>query len=130
MKAPSRETLKTLFETIGGRPAVESILEIFYQKMSEDILIGYFFSGKDLIRIAHQQATFLLMASGLETEFKGKGPASAHTEMPPIYEGHFDRRLVLLRETLTKQGLSLEQVNTWVQLEESFRLMIVSKEHG
>ena len=90
-------------------------------------MIGYFFEGKPIAEIAAKQGEFILMAAGVLQKFEGRGPATAHTNLPPIYEGHFDRRLVLLRETLLTEGLTPAQIETWVQFEESFRAMVVSR---
>jgi truncated hemoglobin YjbI len=124
---PSREELKTLIESIGGESALNRILGDFYLRMSRDVMIGYFFQGKPLEEISRKQGEFILMAAGLRQKFDGKGPASAHTALPPIYEGHFDRRLLLLRETLTSLGLLDADIETWIRFEESFRSMVVSR---
>ena len=95
--------------------------------MGNDILIGFFFAGHDLTKIVEMQAQFILMAAGLIDRFEGKGPSTAHTALPPILEGHFDRRLVVLREVLSAHAIAPELIDRWVQFEESFRLVIVSK---
>lgn len=106
---------------------LNSILEDFYERMYADTLLGYFFTGKDLKHIAHQQGQFLLNAAGMIPKFEGKGPHSAHTALPPIWEGHFDRRIVLLRETLIHHGMAAPMVELWIAFESSFRNIVVSK---
>jgi len=104
---------------------LQGILEDFYVRMAEDIIVGFFFTGRDLKHIAHQQAQFILNAAGLIPKFEGKGPSTAHVALPPILAGHFDRRIVILRETLVAHGLPSEVVESWVGFEASFRDMIV-----
>jgi hemoglobin len=106
---------------------LNAILEEFYERMHADIMLSYFFTGKDLKHIAHQQAKFLLNAAGMIQRFEGKGPHSAHTELPPIWDGHFDRRITLLRETLIGHGLPAPMVELWIAFESSFRNIVVSK---
>ncbi len=125
IKSTSREDLKALMIEIGGEAKLRKILEDFYAAMAPDVLIGFFFDGKDLHHIAHQQANFLLNAAGLVDRFDGKGPSQAHLQMAPILSGHFDRRLVILRQVLEKHGLTSAQINAWVQFEEGFRLLVV-----
>ena len=125
-KSPSRDELKTLVQDLGGPAQLEKILFRFYSKMAQDLMIGFFFEGKDVLEISGQQAKFILNAAGLIERFEGKGPSQAHLKMPPILSGHFDRRLVILREVLTEQGLLPLQIETWIQFEEGFRLMVVS----
>ena len=127
VKSPQRDELKEIIEGIGGESRLKEILRAFYVRMSTDILIGFFFDGKDLQHIADQQAHFLLNAAGLRERFEGKGPSTAHVAMPPILSGHFDRRLVILRETLAVYAIQSDLAECWVRFEESFRKVIVSE---
>ena len=125
-----RARLLEIVNSLGSDPASRSeclrvVLEDFYVRMEQDIIVGFFFTGKDLKRIAHQQAQFILNAAGLVPKFEGKGPSTAHVALPPILAGHFDRRLVILRETLLAHHLKSEVVESWVAFESSFRDMIV-----
>jgi truncated hemoglobin YjbI len=120
--------LKEALLAAGGEPGVRKILSTFYKKMASDILVGFFFDGKDLEHIAKQQAEFLLRAAGLFQNYQGKGPAQAHEKLPPILAGHFDRRTVLLRETLNEAGLASEFIETWIGFERQFRKAIVKEE--
>ena len=126
IKSPSREELAQLVNEIGGETALLAILKDFYERMSKDILIGFFFEKHDLNRIALMQSKFVLNAAGLIPAFEGKGPSTAHISLPPILTGHFDRRIVLLRETLLAHTLSAEQIESCVRFEESFRAIVVS----
>jgi len=96
--------------------------------MSKDLLLGFFFENKDLRRIILQQKAFLLRSMGEKKTYSGKSPARAHSKIPPILKGHFDRRMVLLRETLNEFGLSQNAIETWVFFEEQFRKSIVDEE--
>ncbi len=124
--SPSREELAGLIDSIGGEPALLRILERFYAVMARDLMIGFFFEGHDLHEISRKQSLFVLLAAGKISSFPGKGPASAHTALPPILSGHFDRRLVILRQVLSEESLTPTQVDLWVRFEESFRAVVVS----
>ncbi len=126
VKAPSREELRDLITEIGGPDRLRELLSVFYQTMEKDLLIGFFFTGKDLNEISHQQSNFMLMAAGLIDRFDGKGPSTAHVKLPPILQGHFDRRLVILREVLTAASISPPLIERWIRFEESFRLVVVA----
>lgn len=123
-----KQQIRKIVEDAGGPDVVRRLLLVFYQRMAEDALIGYFFAGKDLAHIADQQAGFILNAAGMTPRFEGKGPATAHIELPPIYRGHFDRRLVILREVLKENGVPSPVVDRWIAFEEGFRDMIVTEE--
>lgn len=123
---PVRQQLKNLIIAIGGSESLKKILLQFYQNLSQDILVGFFFTGRDLIQISNKQAEFMLNAAGLLTAYSGKGPSTAHVALPPILSGHFDRRLVILRETLVAHHVPEPLVDQWIQFEESFRKIVVA----
>jgi truncated hemoglobin YjbI len=126
VKSPSRQELRTLIDSIGGAETLKRLLDRFYERMQTDTMVGYFFAGKNIHEIAEKQSQFMLLAAGLIQNPPIKGPATAHAELPPIYSGHFDRRLVLLREVLIEEGLSETHTQLWVSFEESFRAVVVS----
>jgi hemoglobin len=109
-----------------GEEGLRKILRDFYSKMSQDVLIGFFFTNRDVFSIADRQLEFLLVAMGVRTSYTGKGPGAAHIGMPPILKGHFDRRLVLLRQTLEEHDLAPPDIKIWVEFEEAFRPVVQS----
>ena len=122
----SKPELKKVFERAGGEEGIERILLDFYGRMEKDILVGFFFHGKDVRAIALRQKEFLLRAFGAAPSYSGKPPAQAHEQLAPILSGHFDRRLQLLEETLRDHGLAAEDIRSWVGFENAFRGQIVS----
>ena len=118
---PLRSQLGRLYERIGGEAKLAEILNAFYLTLSQDTLIGFFFDGKDLSAIASRQKEFLMRAMGASPSYAGKPPAAAHAALPPILAGHFDRRLRILEDVLSKHGVEAEDIRTWVTFEESFR---------
>jgi hemoglobin len=117
----SSKKLTALFDEIGGEGALEKILVRFYEKMSGDVMIGFFFTGKDIHAIALKQKEFLMRAWGVSPSYRGKAPAEAHAHLPPILRGHFDRRLRILEETLTEFKVSEQSKKLWVEFESTFR---------
>lgn len=111
----------------GARAEIAGILREFYQRMSRDVLLGFFFDGHDLEAIARKQGEFILRAFGAEPSYTGKPPAQAHEALAPILRGHFDRRLVILEETLRAHGLPPEDIRVWIAFEDAFR---DSVQHG
>ena len=126
----NKPELRELYQRLGSMPEVreqklELILQDFYRRMSTDIMLDFFFTGKDASAIALKQKEFLLRAFGARSTYSGKAPADAHHSLPPIREGMFNRRLQLLEETLRHHGLSAEDIRTWVSFENAFRDGIV-----
>lgn len=111
-----------------GEERVRAILRRFYRRLHDDALVGFFFAGKDLDDIAEGQLAFLQRATGATPHRPPRHPREAHRDLPPILRGHFDRRLLLLREILEEQGLAPEDVKAWLLLEQSLRGVIQSRE--
>lgn len=109
-----------------GIDRIQKIIFSFYQVMSQDTMIGFFFTGRDIQAIAQKQSEFLYKAMGLKPSYSGKAPADAHHDLPPILTGHFDRRLKILEDLLKKEGLSQKQITAWIGFENAFRDAIVS----
>lgn len=124
----NKPALKAIYEHIGGEEKLCAILHDFYRRMSTDILIGFFFDGKDLDHIAEMQKEFLMRAMGATPSYKGKAPAKAHDELAPILKGHFDRRLRVLEDTLRDHGVSAEDIRIWIEFETAFREGIQGEE--
>ena len=106
---------------------VRALVFEFYRRVRNDVLIGFFFDGHDIDQIAQKQLEFLLRAMGATPSYQGKAPAQAHTKLPPILSGHFDRRLRVLEETLRDGGLDEESIRAWIGFENAFRPAIQSK---
>jgi truncated hemoglobin YjbI len=122
----NKPELRELFIGLGATPELREqklseILQDFYARMSDDIMIGFFFDGRDVAAIADKQKEFILKAFGAKTTYSGKPPADAHQALPPILEGHFNRRLQLLHITLLAHGLSEKSAKIWVEFENAFR---------
>jgi truncated hemoglobin YjbI len=110
-----------------GEERIRAIIHQFYERMATDLLVGFFFAEKDLGLIAERQSQFVLRAMGLRPSYTGKSPADAHTALAPILAGHFDRRLVVLDETLKANGLDQNDRQIWIGFENAFREAIVER---
>lgn len=119
--APQKAALAALYQNLGGEPGLRKILSDFYQRMGQDVMLGFFFQGKDLESIARNQGNFLMRAMGASPSYSGQPPAQAHRSMAPILPGHFDRRLRILEDTLRAHGVAEADIRTWVGFEEAFR---------
>ncbi len=121
--ASSREGL---VERLGGSGELRRITARFYGKLAMDPMVGFFFAGHDLDRVIDGQVGFLLKAFGESRAFTGRHPSIAHRELAPILRGHFDRRLVLLEETLIEEGVDEEDRKLWLGVERSMRSVVQS----
>lgn len=123
-------SVRGLVGRLGGPEQLRAILRIFYERLFMDSLVGFFFAGKDLEEIVDGQHGFLMRAFQETPRFTGVHPGEAHRELPPILRGHFDRRLVMLREVLVEQGVDPADVEAWMRVEEGMRRLIQGEEPG
>lgn len=124
----TKPALSRLYRNVGEEEGLKRILRDFYRRMSKDLMIGFFFDGKDTDLIADHQRAFLMRAMGATTSYSGLAPAHAHDKIAPILAGHFDRRLRILEEALRAHGIADEDIRTWVAFESAFREQIVQEE--
>lgn len=117
--------LAAVLAAAGGEAGVRAMVREFYQRMAADVMLMHFFDGRDVDAIAGKQTEFLLRAMGARESYSGKPPASAHDALPDILEGHFNRRLTILRQTLLDHGLSEADADAWVSFENAFRDAVV-----
>ncbi len=108
-----------------GETRIRQVIRVFYQKMHDDVMIGFFFYDKDLDLISERQSDFILRAMGVRESYTGKSPRDAHAALPPIRYGQFHRRIQILSDTLKQEGFSSREVNAWVQFERSFENTVV-----
>lgn len=108
-----------------GEKRIREIVRIFYQKMHDDVMIGFFFYDKNLDVISERQSDFVLRAMGVRESYSGLSPRDAHAALPPIRYGQFHRRIQILSDTLKQQGFTSDEVHAWVQFERSFESAVV-----
>lgn len=113
--------MRGLVSRLGGPERLRAILEVFYQRLLGDSLVGFFFAGRDLTKITAGQHAFLMRAFQETERFDGVHPSRAHVSLPPILRGHFDRRLVVLREVLEAEGVDPADIEAWLKVERGMR---------
>lgn len=120
---------ETLFEKI-GEEKMREIIEAFYIKAFSDSMISHFFFNKDREHLTKMQFLFTASNFGSKAhQYPGKPMKLAHTGLP-FKNVHFDRRKVLMLESMKEAGLSEDLSDAWIYMEEKFRKLIVSDSSG
>lgn len=127
LQFPAMTEGTNLVERVGGRAEMRRILARFYAALAADPMVAHHFAGRDLDEIIDGQLAFLCKAFGETKEFSGRHPSVAHDELAPILRGQFDRRLVLLEETLVAEGVSETDRAQWLGIERSMRSVVQKK---
>mgnify|MGYP001607397776 CR=1 FL=1 len=117
---------KTLFELLGGRPTLERVHKIFYDKLFAHPWLGQFFIGKDQLRQENQQTDFMTQPMGGKAIYSGKFPVHAHANMY-ITDEMFTLRSQILGESLREAGVPEELAKRWLETDNAFRGGIVKK---
>jgi hemoglobin len=101
------------FETLGGREAIEGLVERFVRRSASDFIIGFFFEGKDLDRIIRHETELACGFLGGPSTYTGRSLEAVHKPLK-INRGHFRRRLAILKTTLTEAGVDEEITARWI----------------
>jgi len=80
---------QTLFSRIGGMPAVEAAVDIFYGKVMQDDRVNHFFRHINMQNQSGKLKAFLAFAFGAPIPYSGKGLREAHKHMQ-LEEIHFN----------------------------------------
>lgn len=101
--------MSTLYDRLGGESAVETAVDIFYEKVLADERISMFFENLDMVAQAMKQKNFLTMVFGGPSNYGGKDMRSAHAHLG-LSEEHFDAVVENLAGTLKELGVSDDDI--------------------
>jgi hemoglobin len=94
----------SIYDSIGGKPAIRAAVDDFYARVLADRQLAAFFTGTDLQRLKAHQRAFIAAAIGGPETFAGRAMASAHAGLG-IADGDFDAVVGHLVGTLTALGV-------------------------
>ncbi|HMU66509.1 MAG TPA: group 1 truncated hemoglobin [Cellvibrionaceae bacterium] len=116
----------SLFERIGGAPAVDAAVNIFYRKVLGDERISHFFESVDMERQAAKQKAFLTMVFGGPNQYTGLDMRKAHAGMH-LTEEHFDAVVQHLGSTLTQLGVAADDIAQIAALAQSVKADVLNQ---
>src|SRR5688500_7383036 len=98
----------TLYEQLGGEPAVSAAVEIFYRKVLLDDRINRFCDVVDIDRQIAKQKAFRTMLFGGPAAYSGKDMRSAHSGLisKGLNDSHVDAVVENLGSTLRELGVA------------------------
>lgn len=119
--------MSTLFERLGGEPAVEVAVDKFYIRVMEDSRINHFFAGIDMKKQREHQIAFFRFIFGGSAYYRGLSLRNAHQNLVKqlgLRDEHFDavfEHLVLTLQELSiadnlieEIGKNLESVRSYI----------------
>lgn len=117
----------SVYEKIGGAPAVDAAVDIFYRKVLADDRINEFFDTVDMEGQHAKQKAFLTMAFGGPNEYTGKDMREAHKHMN-LTEEHFNAVAECLVGTLQDLNVPQEQIDEVVTIAVSVKDDVLNKQ--
>lgn len=97
--------MSTLYERLGGEPAVDAAVDIFYEKVLADDRISSFFENLDMFAQASKQKKFLTMVFGGPNDYSGEDMRTGHAHLG-IAEEHFTAVVENLMATLRQLNVA------------------------
>jgi hemoglobin len=117
-----------LYARIGPNKLREVVTD-FYARVFPDVMIGFMFAGKDRQRLIDKEWELAATILGApDVKYTGRAMRTAHAQTP-IFGGHFERRLQILRETLRDHQIDPDVQRVWIAHTQALRAQI-TKDQG
>ena len=104
---------KSIYNRLGGEPALTAAVDIFYDKIMQDSQLTPFFENTDMARQRRKQKAFLTYAFGGTDHYNGLGMRKAHEKAVAqgLNEEHFNRVAGHLTATLHELDVPQDMVD-------------------
>ena len=112
--------MSSIYERIGGEPAVDAAVDVFYRRVLTDDRISHFFESVDMDRQRAKQKAFLTFAFGGPSHYTGQALRTAHAKMA-LTDAHFDAVMENLGAALTELGVKADLIAEAAAVAESVR---------
>ena len=121
--------IQTLFEQLGGKPAVDAAVDLFYQKVLADDRINQFFAVVDMKKQIGKQKAFLTMVFGGPANYSGLDMRKGHAHLVErgLNDGHFDAVVENLGQTLAELGIKDDLIRQVAAIAESVRNDVLNR---
>lgn len=119
----------SMFEELGGEPALRAIIDRFVDRVFADVMIGFFFRNARRERIKQKEYEHAAEHLGAGIPYTGRPLDEAH-RAHPIMGGQFSRRLIILKETLEACGVPEHIKQHWLAHTESLRPLVTADQGG
>ena len=125
----SKPTTISLYEQLGGQPAVDAAVDLFYRKVLTDSRTSPFFDGVDMDRQIAKQKAFLTMVFGGPANYSGKDLRTGHAHLVSrgLNDSHVDAVIELLGQTLAELGVAQPLIDQVAAIANSVRGEVLSR---
>ena len=121
--------MSSIYEQIGGEPAMQAAVELFYRKVLSDESIAHFFDDVDMDLQMAKQKGFLTMVTGGPNEYTGKTMREGHKHLLErgLNDEHVTTVIKHLGATLEELGVPGELIEQVAAVAESVRDDILNR---
>jgi len=123
------ETTATLYERLGGAPAIEAVVDELYRRILDDSELAPFFGRVNLRSQKGRMRAFVTMVTGGPNEYHGRDMKTAH-QRHAIEHRHFDLVAGYLVGVLEWAGADPEAADELVSAVAGLRGDIVTVGHA
>lgn len=113
----------TLFQDLGGEPVLRHVIDVFVDRLFDDAMIGFMFRKTTRERVKAKEYEFAAGHLGADIEYTGQPLRRAHAPHA-IQGGQFNRRLQILKETLSDLGVPEHVREHWIRNTEELRVVV------
>ena len=120
----------SLFDRLGGKPAINAAVDVFYEKMLSDDRVAKFFDSTDMVQQANKQKAFLTFVLGGPVQYSGKQMREAHAHLVEqgLNDEHFDVVVSHLGATLGELGVAEQDIQEVAELAETLRNDVLNRD--
>lgn len=114
-------------EELGGARKTEELMRSFYDRLFEDLMVGFLFASSDKEALIRSQIEYVhANIGGRQGRYEGPSIRKAHKTLP-ILSGHFDRRHQILKDVLQDFDVSKQVHRAWIALDLAMRPMVLKQ---
>ena len=114
----------SLYDDVGGEAGLRRVLRVLYDRLFNDMMIGFFFAGRDKEKLIEHQLWFTARFLGGPSRYEGRPLPEVHAPLP-ILPAHFDRRHEMLRQVLDELHVPEAVRDEWLRVDQSLKTAIV-----
>ncbi|XGI83434.1 group 1 truncated hemoglobin [Halorutilales archaeon Cl-col2-1] len=117
---------ETLYDDIGGKEAIQTVVDDFYDLVMEDDRVNVYFEDTDMERQRAHQAKFISSVAGGPVEYTGDDMREAHEGMG-IGDREFDIIATHLKEAFEINDVDEEKIDAVMSEVESLRDPVLNR---
>ncbi len=121
--------MESIYARLGGEPAMQELVEVFYRKMLADERVARFFDDVDMDKQMAKQKAFLTMVTGGPANYTGRDMRQAHQHLLErgLDDIHVDVVIQHLGDSLSEMGAPADIIATVKTVAEGARKDVLNR---